>query len=784
MHSKLLFRALVGLIFLYGGAATAMPLEITVKALGGDGPVAEATVVLTASDQYQTTDNSGMVSFPGIELPQPLKILAPGYETLLKVVKKTPATLYLTPIRAEIAEVEVVAQRLPEKVSKITLSEDELRHTPGSQGDPLKVIQSLPGVVAANDAGGQVYIRGSDLQDNGVWINRLPVGYLFHMGGLQSVVNPDLVKDFNLFLGGFPAEYDNRLGGFIDVRLREPKNDRLHQNYSLGVYQSSLLLEGPMGESKTDSVVVAGRRSYVDLLLSADAFNNSMNNSDTPEAERNQMVSVPEFYDTQLIWRHQLPHGSVESQFFTAGDRLALLHNSSKKSDPELAGRLSIDFSSKTIGTVWREQWHEKLDQVVAFSYSEVAQDVSVGKDPATGEPFYLKSSTPKYTFQPEFHYNPSPESLFGAGAELVWMRVPIKMNMGIPAGADNPDANFTESTKITIDKTISARTIEPYLKVRQQWWGRLTCDLGLRYALTTASGGVDMRGFSPRAGLEYQANDALLLYGRWGKYLQLPQGYEVLEGFGNPGLDFTEAEHRILGGRYTFLPKWALQGEYYYKPMRKLVVINSSAAPPDTFTNNGTGLAYGVDLMVKRDASDGTMGWLSYSYGHSERTNHESGKEYTFAGDQPHTMTLVWGQPMTGFLHKWRWGIKLQAHTGQPHTPVVDRVGTCANPSGGYGACTDQSNAEADPNFAYWRPVHGEVNSERLPFYYKLDLRLDREWLYQSWKLDFYLDLQNVTFHKNVVDYDYGNSYEKINHRQEVTGLPFIPFFGLEAAF
>jgi len=771
------------LVLLVSHPAWATKLDVTIMAMGGDGPVADATVVDEQTGQYHVTDREGQVRFDGVTLPLQLKVLGMGYETLTEQVSRSPATLYLMPLRVEMAGMEVVAERVEEKVSKITLSQQELRYTPGSQGDPIKVIQSLPGVVAAQDGGGQVYVRGSEVQETGVWINRLPVAYLFHWGGLHSVVNPALVQDFNLFLGGFPAEYDNRLGGFIDVRLRDPKNDRLHQRYSLGTYESSFLLEGPIGTSGRDSMFVAARRSYVDLLMSPEDFSNAISDKDDPEEERNQITTVPEFYDAQILWRRELERGSVETQFYAAGDRLALINNSSSTSDPELAGRLNLSVGFMVFGTVWRQQWSEAWDQVIALSYQVISEDISFGQNPATGAPYYSQGDYPEITLQPEFRYRASPDSRWSLGAKLSRAKFPIDMNVGLPPGADDPDSNFSSATKFTIDRTIYARTIEPYVKLRHRWSDKVTTDTGLRYARITANGGVALHGLSPRISLEYQANEDLLLYGRWGRYLQMPQGYQLLEGLGNPELNFTRAEHRILGSQYQFAPKWMVQGEFYHKPMENLVVTDNNAEPPDTFSNDGSGLAYGVDIMIKRQGNDQKMGWISYSYGSSSRTNERTGQKYDFVGDQPHTVTLVWGQPMGGSWSHWRWGIKLQAHSGQPHTPVVGRAGACYDGTN-YYPCANQVDPESDPEFAYWQAVHGEVNSQRLPVYYKLDLRLDRLWLHRNWKFNFYIDLQNVTFRDNVVDYDYGNRYEKIDNREPVTGMPFFPFFGIEAEF
>lgn len=62
--------------------------------------------------------------------------------------------------------------------------------------------------------------------------------------------------------------------------------------------------------------------------------------------------------------------------------------------------------------------------------------------------------------------------------------------------------------------------------------------------------------------------------------------------------------------------------------------------------------------------------------------------------------------------------------------------------------------------------------------------MRLDRRILYNRWKMNLYFDLQNITFAENATGYDYGDRYQNIAHPKKVTGVPFMPFFGLEMMF
>jgi hypothetical protein len=104
---------------------------------------------------------------------------------------------------------------------------------------------------------------------------------------------------------------------------------------------------------------------------------------------------------------------------------------------------------------------------------------------------------------------------------------------------------------------------------------------------------------------------------------------------------------------------------------------------------------------------------------------------------------------------------VKWNYHSGAPYTPIYGTSGTFP---------------DGRP-----MPVYGAVNSGTLPAYHRLDLRLDRKYVYNTWKLNTYFELNNAYQRQNVVGYSYDPTYTK---RSDVS--PFvIPFnFGVQAEF
>ena len=80
-----------------------------------------------------------------------------------------------------------------------------------------------------------------------------------------------------------------------------------------------------------------------------------------------------------------------------------------------------------------------------------------------------------------------------------------------------------------------------------------------------------------------------------------------------------------------------------------------------------------------------------------------------------------------------------------------------------------------------YYHPTYAALNSERLPDYHRLDIRISREILDNLWKLSVYLEIINAYANQNVSGYEYNGDYTS---RKKISQLPFIPAFGVRGEF
>jgi len=81
------------------------------------------------------------------------------------------------------------------------------------------------------------------------------------------------------------------------------------------------------------------------------------------------------------------------------------------------------------------------------------------------------------------------------------------------------------------------------------------------------------------------------------------------------------------------------------------------------------------------------------------------------------------------------------------------------------------------------YEPIYSDQRrTARLPMYHQLDVRFDRTWTYDTWKLTLYLDVMNAYFSPLTVSAHYSFDYSKPTPLQ-VT-FPFLPMLGVQGEF
>lgn len=665
---------------------------------------------------------------------------APGYETPMPIFVNlkngviTPSPVFYLLPAATLKEVVVRAERSPDKISKQVLSGDEIRHAPGTAGDPLRALQSLPGVAMGSDARAAPAVRGSGPADNAYYADTLPVGQLFHIDG-SSIFHSSLITDFNLYSAAFAPHYMDVTGAILDVALRDPRRDRLGGKASVSLLGASVLLEGPVNENQ--SFYLAARRSYFDLLIHQ-------------ISSKGVTIQLPVYSDYQGKYLWQLNDQHRLSLYMNGASdsiRFSIANNSDTAlSQPVLAGDSNAStayaMQALMLDSILSDTHYNK----VALGRSDTRMTTRIGSAEVIDVNLRSTFLREQYNFQPAEHHDVALNGNF----ETVTASLNLDA-LNARCTQFNPNCDLTSAPRVTLAESFPFNPWD--ISARDRWAVRPDVTLigGVRQSHENY---LHQTYTEPRLGVEWAWSDSTLLNAGWGKHNQLPGAQQMLRNFGNPYLSHIRAEHRVVGITRTLDDGWTWKAEAYYKKLNDLIVDDATL----NYVNGGSGKAYGLEWLLKKAPTGNLSGWFSLTLAKSERHNDLTGNNFNFGYDQPINATLVGRYRLSG---EWTVSTKWTFHTGNPYTPLLGTNGTYP---------------DGRP-----RPLYGDINSARLPNYHRLDLRFDRTVVYDTWKMNTFFEIINAYAHKNLAGYNYGPNYDRM---EPVYQLPFLPTFGIEAEF
>jgi TonB family protein len=711
-----------------------------------DEPIAGAKVTATdptGASASATTDATGAFVIKGLGAGLlHVTVEADGFAKVevdeLTVPGKVREVAYKPEPGGDVIDLTVRGERPPREPTKRTIEAREVTRIPGTNGDSLRAVQSLPGVARPPGLAGLLIIRGSAPQDTNVFVDGTLIPLAYHFGGLSSVIPSELLDKIDFYPGNFGPEYGRVMGGIVDVGVRSPKKDSYSGLVQFDLIDGRIVAEGPI-DSKT-RFAVAGRRSWVDawlgpVLRSAGAG----------------VSTAPVYYDYQvMIERDVTERITARALFFGSDDRLAITVNTPSPSDPALGG----DISSHT--GFWRAQGRVDANLAAATKWTNT---FAVGKDFvdfALGS-FFFKLDTTPVTWRSDLRAKISPEATMIVGMDFLWGTYDVGLRTPPPPKPGQAPSPFFSVP--AIETHMKGNFYRPALYAMLD----LTPVKGLKilpgvradYTKDTESWNVGPRlAFRWDAHAEYPRTT---FKGGIGVFHQPPQPNESIPPYGTAGLKNDRATHYDLGFEQEFTKNVELSFDGFYKDLQNLIIqqYSNTKASGVEYANLGSGRVYGAEILLRYKPDDRFFGWLAYTLSRSERRDAPGEDLHPFRFDQTHILTVL-GSVRLG--KGWEVGARWRYVTGNLYTPYIG--GVVDFDAGAYSAVSSY------PLF-----------TARVPAFHQLDVRIDKRWDFKSWKLSAYLDVQNAYYRQNPegITYNYNYSQPSV-----ISGLPILPIIGI----
>jgi TonB family protein len=715
----------------------------------GDEPIAAARVLLRFADGTQAsveTDATGAWSMADVPPgPVTVHVEAPGFspwdgrETVqsgesLEVVYRLHT--------AGMLEVTVRGKKQDREVTKRTIERKELALVPGTGGDALKAIQTMPSVARAPGIGGVLIVRGSSPNGTAMFVDGTFVPNIYHFGGLTSVIPTEMIEAIDFFPGNFSAKYGRVTGGIVDVRLREMENDgRYHGLAQADFIDARLMLRGPVPLADGWTFEIAGRRSYVDAWLG-------------PVLEGSVgLKTAPVYYDWQAFAETKpTARSTFRLGFFGSDDRLAMVLKDTDAQDPGFGNSFSDHTGMMRLQALYKNAVSDRFSVSGSAAVGMEKENVAFGS-------MFIDFDYVPVMVRGQVEYKPVDRVTMRAGPDLIYYHASGKVRATQPPDPGTPDPGpYSTAPLLSFDSSMAWSAPAAFAEIEMLPTDRAKLLLGVRADYLNRTEGVDV---SPRFNLRYDLVSGFprtTLKGGVGLFSEPPQPDQVMPVYGSPGLHWNKSVHYSAGLEQELSEEVDLSVEGFYKDLSDLVVRVPAGGGSLGYKNAGDGKVIGAETLLRWKPARRFFGWIAYTLSRSTRHDGPGEPERMFAYDQTHILTVLGSYDLG---RGWQAGGRFRYVSGNPYTPCLGGV---LQAGAGVYACRS-----------------GPLYSERMPPFTQLDLRVDKTWSFEAWKLTTYLDVQNVYNRANPEAVLYNYNFTQTRYQ---AGLPIIPSLGVRGEF
>lgn len=620
-------------------------------------------------------------------------------------------------------------------ILKENLTAEEVRETSTVLADdPFRSIQSLPGVSAAgnNDFLAQFSVMGAQYQNVGIYIDGILVPSPFHgaeieegEGATLSILTSETLQDVQLYPAAYPEKYGDDAGAALALETRDGSRTAPVYRISAGLADSEGDGEGPLGRWKRGSWLASARKSYLGWL-----FRDRLNDASDDVS----------FYDADLKLDYDIT-ARQRVDFYGVGGptSYSLVHPSTPPGANDI-DRWTDEFMMGRAGWRWTVDPH-LLVEAHGAHFEQPTRESNVDGQPLD-----------------DGHY----AEWVAAGSVVRSWRKDETLEGGWMArrastGYEDTFYNQSDSSSGSEGESGEGWKNDGYVQQSSDVMGnRVHLVGGLR--LDTAAM-FDVHPVSPQIAGAWQAERATQLEFGYGRYHQFD-----FPAYANPepaaGCSIGEeslqaANHYAAGLEQRVGESTRVKLLLFDRNDDQSFAESFSAGCPSAFESHGfrtdeRDYSRGAQIVLQSRTANRLSGWIGYTLAYARESYYTAATGpipvsswtpyYPTVADQRHTLNLFANYRLTPTLNV---GGKFLFGSGYP---VPD----------------------------------GPSNPARLGDYQRLDVRAEKDWAFERWKLAAYGELLNATSHSNPIYFYTSNSGSVVTGQ----GLPITPTAGVAFEF
>ena len=662
-------------------------------------------------------------------------------------------------------------------------STEEANRYAGAWGDPARMAANFAGVSAANDSRNEIIIRGNS-----------PLGLLWRLdgfdipnpnhfsvsgssGGAISMINNNQLTNSDFFTGAFPAEFGNAISGVFDLKLRNGNNRKQEFMVSIGMNGIEAGAEGYFSKKSDASYIINVRYSFLELLYEMGM-------------DFGTGGGVPKYRDLSAKINVPLKNGNFSFISLMGLNKIKMeddMTDEEKWSSGDTGQYVDENAYLLFFGANYTHRFNTntRLENRLSYQRNESNQNVE------------------QVAFMNENRWKRHTSTMGEGRMDLtssVFHRINTRNFLEAGIGGNLYMTNFHNNIYDSLQNKIPLHDIDKnsvLLKFYGQWQHRFNDKVTItpgfygHYYFLTNSFSIE-----PRLGLQWKTSSNTSLNFGTGMYSQLqprlvyfyqkappptpPQeGGESsplsgeLEGakLPNKSLDFTKSVQAVAGFNWKFAKNFRFKTEIYYQylydvpvnvdiPQESILNFDEDFDCLVAFENKGKGQNYGIEFTIEKFLTNNFYFLITSSLYQSQYKGYDKIERNTkFNGN--FTLNALGG-------YEWKIGKNhlLSANTKVSYMGGKRRI---------------MSNLVTNEYYSWAEKDYSQAYENQYPAYFRWDINLNIKLNFKRCAIDFFVELANITNHKNI-----WTSYYNVDKQKEVYiyHYGFTPIAGVKIYF